>query len=65
MTQNAAILAHLQSGESITPLEAIGVYGVYRLAARILELRSAGYDIVTEHKRDARGKPYASYSLSS
>ena len=31
--------SHLTSGKSITQLEALGLYGIFRLAARIKELR--------------------------
>lgn len=62
-SQNAAIRAHLLAGHSITPLEAIGVFGAYRLAARVKELRNSGMPIVTRIHRDAYGKPYAEYLL--
>jgi hypothetical protein len=38
MTQREKILRHLQQFGSITPVEAIREYGIYRLAARISEL---------------------------
>jgi hypothetical protein len=62
-SQNGRILAHLLSGNTITPLVAVGVFGAYRLAARIRELRQAGHKIKTTIKRDPNGKPYAEYSL--
>lgn len=62
-SQNQIILEHLQKNKHITPLEALGVYGVYRLASRIDELRKAGHNIVTERVRDLLGKQYARYSL--
>lgn len=63
MNQRTAILNHLTSGQSITPLEAMGVFKVFRLAARIEELRRDGYDIVTERKKDSAGRKYYSYRL--
>ena len=49
MTQNERILALLREHpEGITPLQALEVVGSFRLAARIWELRDAGYDIRTE-----------------
>lgn len=62
MTQTDAILDHLKSGRSITPLEALELYGVFRLGARILDLRREGYDIQTDmilHNK----KHFAKYSL--
>ena len=50
MTQNNAILEHLKSGKTITPIEALNLYGSFRLAARISDLRQQGHNIVTEGK---------------
>lgn len=65
MSQRARILKHLKAGKSITPLEALGVYGAYRLSAVIFDLRAAGYDIKTNLKNDGTGRQYAEYSLVS
>lgn len=62
--QAKRILLHLEKHKSITPLEAFGVYGVFRLAARIWELREIGKKITTVHMKDDNGKPYARYVLS-
>lgn len=61
MTQINHIKDHLRSGRTISPLEALGLYGVFRLAARIKELRDQGWDIETENRRDPNGKKYAVY----
>lgn len=63
LDQRRVILKHLQSGKTITPMKAYIVYGVYRLAARIHELREADHDIITAYKHDERGRAYAEYSL--
>lgn len=55
--------AHLRAGRSITALEALGLYGIFRLAARVEELRRKGWDIETKMKTDPNGKPYASYEM--
>lgn len=47
MTQRDALLAYLQRHGRISPLEALRELGIYRLAARIIELRAAGHDIRT------------------
>lgn len=68
-TQNQQVLDHLLRGESLTPLQALGVYGIFRLASRIDELRKelresgSKHVIVTEVVRDPKGKRYAKYSL--
>jgi len=58
MTQAEAILAHLKAGNTITPIEALDKFGCFRLAARIIELRRDGYNIVTEGDKN-----YAVYRL--
>ena len=51
-SQTHMIAAHLISGRAITPMEALSVYGCFRLAARIKDLRDDGYDILTEWETD-------------
>ena len=46
-TQNEMVLDHLQSGKPLTPLTALQRYGVFRLAARVCDLRSMGHEIET------------------
>lgn len=58
------VLHHLNSGKSITPLEALGLYGSFRLAAVVHSLKKRGYDIITNIKTDMNGSKYAEYSLS-
>tara|TARA_R110000823_G_scaffold130004_1_gene257766 strand:- start:228 stop:467 length:240 start_codon:yes stop_codon:yes gene_type:complete len=62
MTQTEAILAHLQAGESITPIDALRDYGCFRLAARIKDLRAAGHDVDMVLEGDGE-KKWARYSL--
>ena len=61
--QNAKILEHLNSGRSITAIEALQLYGCFRLASRIHDLRKAGVDVkVADHITD-NGKKVARYYL--
>jgi hypothetical protein len=62
-TQSDKILAHLRSGKSITPLEALNLFGCFRLGARIYDLKKAGHNIVTEMVTVGDGKHVASYTL--
>ncbi len=64
-TQNRSILDHLNEHGSITPGEALLVYGVFRLAARVNELRNKGHKIETQMREDGNGKKYARYWLVS
>jgi hypothetical protein len=62
-SQNKQILAHLQRGDALTPIEALTKYGCFRLASRIHELRTDGHDIMTIKEKTPSGKYIARYSL--
>jgi hypothetical protein len=62
VTQTESVLAALRSGHELTPLDALNRFGCFRLAARIDELRDAGYEIETRIVRNGR-KAHASYYL--
>mgnify|MGYP001557341875 CR=1 FL=1 len=59
-THRLQVLRHLQNNTTITPIEALAEYNCYRLAARIYELRQAGYMIETTMK-ESEGDSYACY----
>ena len=44
-SQNNRILAYLRQGHSLTPLVALRMFGCFRLAARIWDLRQHGHEI--------------------
>jgi hypothetical protein len=62
MSQTQDILESLRQGP-ITPLEALDRHGCFRLAARIVELRQAGHQVVT-HMVKQDGKTFAQYVLT-
>jgi len=62
ITQTKRILEHLQLGKSITPLEALHLFGTFRLSAIIYNLRQDGYEIRTDTV-ESFDKKYARYSL--
>lgn len=62
MSQDLAILNHLKSGKSLTPTEALSLFGCFRLAARISDLKSQGFVIETEIVK-SNGKRYARYFI--
>ena len=62
MTQNEEILEHLKS-KPITQMDALLLYGCFRLASRINELRGMGHNIETRNKRTHTGKTVAEYHL--
>ena len=63
--QARKVLNHLTKRKSISPLEALHVYGIYRLAACIHELRKIGIQINTVMKADASGHHYARYEVAA
>lgn len=63
MTQNAAIRAHLEAGRSITPLDALALFGCLRLGARIYDLKQDGMKIVSVPTYVPGGKRVATYHL--
>ena len=48
VTQKRFLLEHLQKYGSIEPLTALKHYGIYRLGARISDLRAEGWNIKTD-----------------
>ena len=61
--QRSLVMGHLQKKGNITSLEAMSLYRIFRLAARIHELRGDGIKIHTKWKKDLTGKKYAQYWL--
>jgi hypothetical protein len=60
-SQNKMILAHMRSGKSITSLEALYLYGCFRLSGRIYDLRSQGIEIKSEFVKIRKGKLVKKY----
>jgi hypothetical protein len=46
--QTAVVLNHLKYRGGLTAIEAVKIYGIMRLAARIADLRDSGINIRTE-----------------
>jgi hypothetical protein len=61
-TKTAAVMAHLKSGRSITQLEAIQEYSLFRLPVIIDTLRARGMRIWTEMRVAVNGTRYGRYS---
>jgi Helix-turn-helix domain len=58
-----SILTHLQNGGSLTPKDALNLFGSFRLAAHIESLRRDGHNIFT-HMVSENGKKYAKYTYT-
>ena len=63
MSQTQRILRHLKKGRSISPLQALRMYGSLRLGARIYDLRREGHRIERQMVR-RNGKHWARYLMA-
>lgn len=63
MSHETQIITHLKSHGSITSLQALKLYGCFRLAARIYDLRNKGYKIDAQRWKTRSGKSVARYWL--
>lgn len=63
-TQMLAIKEWLEAGHKITPLEALEMFGCFRLSAQIFNLKKLGLKIECKTDKDPRtGKRYGTYWL--
>ncbi len=51
LTQNQLILEHLKEHKTINPIQALELFGCFRLGARIYNLKQDGYLIETKRKK--------------
>lgn len=63
--QSQEILLALQSGEKLTPLDALNRFNCLRLGARIYDLRKQGFSIKSRSIRIHSGKRVSEYSLTN
>ena len=63
-SQCAMIKAYLEEGKALTSLEALNMFGCFRLASRIHDLRDRGMNIVKTMVTGENGKRYAQYSIA-
>lgn len=62
-SQRDRVLAALEAGEEITPVDALRRFGCFRLGARVHELREAGHRIATLSHPLPDGRVVARYRL--
>jgi len=60
--QTKMIKAHLDKGHSITAYAALDLYGCFRLASRMHELKESGYPFMKEMITLDNGKRVAEYT---
>lgn len=62
-TQNKKVLRYMKKHGSITAREAMLSMEIYRLGARIWDLRHEGYEIVSAFETSKTGRRYKRYML--
>lgn len=60
--QCAQILAYLKAGYSLTTIDALNMFGCFRLGARVWDLKRDGHNIQTRII-ERNGKRFAEYSI--
>lgn len=65
ITQKQQIAQYLLEGNSITPIEALNMFGCFRLAAVIFDIKKEyEWDVTSTMIVEEDGKRYASYKLA-
>ena len=59
MTKKSKVLEHFKSGNTLTPIQALELYGTMRLSAIVFNLKDKGYQI---ENINPRGE-YAIYKM--
>ena len=62
-SQTDRILDYMLSGKSITPLEALDMFGCFRLGARIADIKAKGYIVYSEFVTTPSKKKVKRYYL--
>jgi hypothetical protein len=62
ISQTLNIQRHLAKGRSITPMDALKLFGCFRLGARIYDLKRSGWKIA-KSTVERNGKRFAQYRM--
>lgn len=62
LTQNELVLKYMETGNGITHMDALTLFGCARLAARIDDLKKMGHNIISEDVK-RNGKTFSRYHL--
>lgn len=63
-SQKLKILEYLKEGGELTAMKALNLFGCFRLAARIADIRSMGYEIQRDWMETADGARVAVYRMT-
>mgnify|MGYP003658599951 CR=1 FL=1 len=64
-SQKERILDYMKRGRSLTPIDALNIFGCFRLSAVIFDLKKEGHPIQMELVKNQNNKNYAKYTLQS
>ena len=62
-TQTGAILAYLEKGHKLTPIQALNIFGCFRLGARIYDLKRLGFQIEMQRVKVGPNTHVAQYTM--
>jgi len=62
-SQTTQILWHLKAGYSLTPIDALNMFGCFRLGARIWDIKKMGFNVKSKLITTNTNKVVAEYSL--
>jgi Helix-turn-helix domain len=62
-SQRQQILEYLKTGKTLTPLDALELFGCFRLSARIYELKDSGWPIHCDRRSTESGKVVGHYTM--
>lgn len=62
-SQNQRILSYLKKGGTLTPMQALRLFGTWALSSRIAELNASGRIIKSELVKVRSGKIVSRYSM--
>ena len=62
-SQTERILDWMLQGHAITPIDALNLFGSFRLGARIAEIKARGYLVYSEFVTTPNGKKVKQYHL--
>lgn len=64
-SQKQQILSYLKDGGELTALKALNLFGCFRLAARIADIREMGYEIQRDWLETGDGTRVAVYRMET
>jgi hypothetical protein len=62
-TQTGEILKYLKRGRSLTPIQALNIFGCFRLGARIWDLKRLGFQIEMQRVKVGPHTHVAQYTM--